>query len=55
MARDLVDGLVGDAVAAGATVLVASHELDRAEALAGRVVTVSGGVVVADGEAPGAA
>ena len=55
VARDLVDGLVGDAVAAGATVLVASHELDRAEALAGRVVTVSGGVVVADGEAPGAA
>ena len=53
VARDLVDGLVGDAVAAGATVLVASHELDRAEALAGRVVTVSGGVVVADTARPG--
>jgi heme ABC exporter ATP-binding subunit CcmA len=47
-ARDLVDGLVLAAVAAGATVLVASHELDRAEALAQRTVTVSGGVVVAD-------
>lgn len=48
VARDLVDRLVLDAVAAGATVLVASHELDRAEALAQRTVTVSGGVVVAD-------
>lgn len=55
VARDLVDGLVGDAVAAGATVLVASHELDRAEALAGRVVTVSGGLVVADSGRPGLA
>ncbi|MEZ5145212.1 MAG: heme ABC exporter ATP-binding protein CcmA [Acidimicrobiales bacterium] len=56
VARDLVDGLVADAVAAGATVLVASHELDRAEAIAGRVVTVSGGVVVGDtGRTPGEA
>jgi heme ABC exporter ATP-binding subunit CcmA len=44
--RDIVDGLVHDAVAAGATVLVASHELERARAIAARVVTVAGGIVV---------
>lgn len=43
--RDLVDGLVAAAVAAGATVVLASHELDRAEALAQRTVTVAGGIV----------
>jgi heme ABC exporter ATP-binding subunit CcmA len=43
--RDLLDGLVRDAVAAGATVVFASHELDRATALAGRIVTISGGRV----------
>jgi ABC-type multidrug transport system ATPase subunit len=43
--RDLVDGLVRQAVASGATVLLASHELDRAEALATRTVTLAGGVV----------
>jgi heme ABC exporter ATP-binding subunit CcmA len=41
--RDLLDGLVRAAVAAGATVLLSSHELDRAQALAGRVVTLVGG------------
>ena len=41
--RDLLDGLVRGAVAAGATVLLSSHELDRAEALAHRVVTLVGG------------
>jgi heme ABC exporter ATP-binding subunit CcmA len=41
--RDLLDGLVRGAVVAGATVLMSSHELDRAEALAGRVVTIVGG------------
>jgi ABC-type multidrug transport system ATPase subunit len=41
--RDLVDGLVRRAVASGATVLLSSHELDRAEALAHRVVTLVGG------------
>jgi ABC-type multidrug transport system ATPase subunit len=30
-------------VAAGATVLMSSHELDRAEALADRIVTIVGG------------
>jgi heme ABC exporter ATP-binding subunit CcmA len=41
--RDLLDGLVRRATADGATVILASHELDRAEALAGRVVTLAGG------------
>jgi heme ABC exporter ATP-binding subunit CcmA len=41
--RDLLDGLVRGAVEAGATVLLSSHELDRAEALAQRVVTIVGG------------
>jgi heme ABC exporter ATP-binding subunit CcmA len=46
--RDLLDGLVRRAAAAGATVLVASHELERAGAIANRVVDVAGGRVVAD-------
>ncbi len=46
--RDVVDALVGDAVAAGATVLVSSHELERVAGLGPRVVTISGGVVVDD-------
>ena len=45
--RDVVDGLLGRAVAAGATVVVASHELERADAIGGRVVTIVGGVVQA--------
>ena len=46
--RDVVDALVSDAVAAGATVVVSSHELERVAALSPRVVTVSGGMVVDD-------
>lgn len=49
--RDQVDALVHDAAAAGATVLVASHELDRAHALAERTVHIAGGHVT---PAPGA-
>jgi heme ABC exporter ATP-binding subunit CcmA len=41
--RDLVDSLVRDAVSAGATALVASHELERAAGLATRTVTIAGG------------
>ena len=41
--RDVLDGLVRQAVASGATVLLSSHELARAEALAHRVVTIVGG------------
>ena len=43
--RDLVDDLVAEATSAGATVLFASHELDRAEGLATRFVTLAGGLV----------
>ena len=46
-ARDEVDSLVHDAAAAGATVLVASHELERAQALAQRTVHIAGGHVTA--------
>ena len=54
--RDLVDDLVRRAAAAGATVLIASHELDRAVPLAGRTVTIVGGRVHAAPDAkPGAA
>lgn len=45
--RDLVDSLMADAVSAGATVLFASHELDRALAVAHRSVTVAGGTAAA--------
>lgn len=45
--RDLVDGLMVDAVAAGATVVFASHELDRARAVAHRAVTIAGGTASA--------
>lgn len=41
--RDTLDGLVRAAVAAGATVILSSHELDRAQSLAGRVVDLVGG------------
>ena len=44
--RNLLDQLVLDATAAGATVLLASHELDRAAALATRTVVMAGGQVI---------
>lgn len=43
--RDDLDATLREAAASGATVLVASHELERAGALATRVVDVVGGVV----------
>jgi heme ABC exporter ATP-binding subunit CcmA len=43
--RDLFDGLVREAAAAGTTVVFASHELDRAAGLAQRQLTVVGGQV----------
>jgi len=43
--RDIVDGLIEEAIAAGATVVVASHELDRVRPLATHVATVAGGIV----------
>lgn len=43
--RDVIDDLMQEAASVGATVLFASHELDRAHDVATRVVTISGGVV----------
>lgn len=43
--RDVVDELVHDAAGVGVTVLIASHDTDRAQALAGRTVRVVGGQV----------
>ena len=45
-ARNLLDSLIAQAARQGATVLLASHELDRAESLADRVVDLVGGVTV---------
>jgi ABC-type transport system involved in cytochrome c biogenesis ATPase subunit len=52
--RDLLDTLVREAVRRGATVVLASHERDRAHALAGRIVTVAGGATVVPGVPPAA-
>ena len=52
--RDLLDALVREATGRGATVVLASHERDRAGALAGRVVTVAGGATVPPAPAPAA-
>lgn len=46
--RDLIDQLIVDAAAAGATVMLASHELDRTVDLATRHLTVAGGTITAD-------
>jgi heme ABC exporter ATP-binding subunit CcmA len=43
--REMLDDLLRGAVTAGATVVLASHELDRAGALADRVLTVVGGAI----------
>jgi heme ABC exporter ATP-binding subunit CcmA len=45
--RDLLDALIGDAVASGATVLMASHEVERSAPIATRTLTVAGGQVLA--------
>jgi heme ABC exporter ATP-binding subunit CcmA len=44
--RDLLEGLIREAVSVGATVVLASHELDRAGALAHRTLAVAGGIVL---------
>jgi heme ABC exporter ATP-binding subunit CcmA len=46
--RDLLDGLISSAAERGSTVVMASHEADRALPLARRVVTISGGAVTSD-------
>jgi heme ABC exporter ATP-binding subunit CcmA len=47
--RDLLDDLVRDATSKGATVVIASHEHERAEALAHRIVTIAGGTATTPG------
>lgn len=47
--RDEIDALLRDAVAAGATVVVASHELERTASLATRRIEVVGGRIVESG------
>jgi heme ABC exporter ATP-binding subunit CcmA len=44
--RDLLDDLIRPHVAGGGTVVLASHEHDRARALAGRAVTIAGGQIL---------
>jgi len=41
--RDLVDALINEAIESGATVIVASHELDRVRPLVTRTFTIAGG------------
>jgi heme ABC exporter ATP-binding subunit CcmA len=50
--RDLLDLVIREAVAAGAAVVLASHEHERASALAGRSVTMAGGQVLSPAEPP---
>jgi heme ABC exporter ATP-binding subunit CcmA len=50
--RDEIDALLRDAVAAGATVIVASHELERSAALATRRIEVVGGRISEAGGRP---
>ena len=45
-ARDEIDAIIREACTAGATVLIASHELERARGLATRTVSVVAGRVV---------
>ena len=46
--RDIVDALIRDAAAAGATIILSSHELDRSIDLADEIVTLGGGVALDD-------
>ncbi len=46
--RDLLDSVVRSAAHNGATVLLSSHEADRASALATRTVTIAGGFITHD-------
>lgn len=43
--REELDSTLREAVRSGATVVLASHEIERSKALASRIVTVDGGVV----------
>jgi heme ABC exporter ATP-binding subunit CcmA len=50
--RDVVDRLIRDAAADGSTVLLASHELERARPLATREVAIGGGRAAGRIQAP---
>jgi heme ABC exporter ATP-binding subunit CcmA len=45
--RDMLDAVLQRAISSGATVVYASHELERSAALGSRVVTVDGGMLAA--------
>jgi heme ABC exporter ATP-binding subunit CcmA len=51
-ARAILTDIVGESVACGATVLVASHDPSHALALADRAVSLAGGRVVAESRVP---
>ena len=51
--RVIVDALVRDAAAAGATIILSSHELDRSMELADEIVTLGGGVALDEGTGGG--
>jgi heme ABC exporter ATP-binding subunit CcmA len=53
--RDLLDELIRDATGRGATVLLASHEHERAVGLAGRIVVMAGGQASVGGRLEAAA
>ena len=48
--RDELDSLLRSAASSGATIVLASHELERTRSLASRVVVVDGGTVSSDDE-----
>jgi heme ABC exporter ATP-binding subunit CcmA len=50
--RELLDALIAEARGRGVTVLLASHELDRADRIADRVVQIAGGRVLAPLRSP---
>ena len=49
--RDFVDDLVKHAIGFGATVLIASHDIERATELSTRTITIGGGQILDDGRA----
>jgi len=51
--RDIVDALIRDAAAAGATIILSSHELDRSIELVDEIVTLGGGVALDEGTGGG--
>lgn len=53
--RDLVDALIAEAIAAGATVIVASHELDRVRPIVTRSFTIAGGTAELNAQTDSAA